>query len=392
MLLSKVGKRRCSVFSNNIVTNLRTKKCCCAKLFFFLPLLCSSVERTYMNRSILSYFSQSSTADKEEVSSITNKDASREKDDVAPIAKKRKRTVTVVKADNDRFRVAPAALDVTISVDKHPWTKLLFATYGRRCRAYALPRDCVLVHVPLFLSVEECESLRVELDQLPMKEATIYEQPTPRVMLWQTDGTADQRVQYGPTVKDGESVNGHSDSSHPAEAVVATVSPTYAGSNGEYRFSGQRQQAHRMRKGVDDLKTRLNALLDLHLNSVLINKYRKEKIYDESGRWVRGAGKESIAPHRDKEQLFGQNPLIVSISIGQPRKFVIRYFEDSKVLHRLDFDLGKGDLLVMGDRVNVHCTHAIPKEENRIITDDRYSLTFRRTVALSRDASALDYT
>jgi len=124
--------------------------------------------------------------------------------------------------------------------------------------------------------------------------------------------------------------------------------------------------------------------LGVELNSVLVNKYRKERRFDEKGNWVRGAGKESILDHRDKEYIFHERPLIISVSIGQRRKFVLKYFEEGKILHTLDFALGKGDLFIMAGNTNHFVTHGIPKELDLEITEDRYNLTFRPVASFKR--------
>jgi hypothetical protein len=109
-----------------------------------------------------------------------------------------------------------------------------------------------------------------------------------------------------------------------------------------------------------------------------INKYRKDKIYDENGKWVREAGKESIHPHRDRELWTpGSSQNIVSVSLGQRRIFDVRYVEENKTKHHLQFYLGQGDLFIMGENTNLHCTHGIPKEPELDVTDHRYSITFR---------------
>ncbi len=121
--------------------------------------------------------------------------------------------------------------------------------------------------------------------------------------------------------------------------------------------------------------TYLNTILHTNLNSVLINKYRKDKIFDDNGNWIAGAGKDSIMKHRDREVLQNESPIIVSVSLGSRRTFLI---EHSKTKQKLKYELGHGDLLIMGYHVNVHCTHEVPKEPLLQMKHDRINMTFRQ--------------
>jgi len=238
---------------------------------------------------------------------------------------------------NERFRLKEPL--VWKEIHRYEWIQQLMEKTNskqQQCKVYLLPKDCVLVYVPCFLDGEYCQSMMPELESLKVKEGKVYEAVTPRASLWMSDDEALKSVSYA----EGQKVN--------------SITPQ-----------------------IKSMMNELNALLGVQLNSVLVNKYRKEKIYDEKGNWVRGAGKESILDHRDKEYIFTERPLIISISIGQKRKFLIKYFEEGKVLHNLEFALGKGDLFIMGGNTNHFATHGIPKEPNLNVTEDRYSLTFR---------------
>jgi hypothetical protein len=119
--------------------------------------------------------------------------------------------------------------------------------------------------------------------------------------------------------------------------------------------------------GIDPLK----------INSVLINKYKD--------------GKDGIRPHKDDELIFGDDPTILSVSIGITRKFILSrsYYDkecpkstklnlDEKDLN-LDFDLESGDILIMAGACQKYYCHEVPKIES---TDGeeigiRYNMTFR---------------
>jgi len=107
------------------------------------------------------------------------------------------------------------------------------------------------------------------------------------------------------------------------------------------------------------------------LNSILINKYRD--------------GNDSIRPHRDTAQSFGDYPTIVIISIGEPREMVIKKViydqenmaslkEDRESYLELRYILEPNSLFIMGGASQKYFTHEIPKSDTSNL---RYSLTLR---------------
>lgn len=189
---------------------------------------------------------------------------------------------------------------------------------------YVLPRDCLLLYVPHYLSQEQCgreSELRRCLDGL--------------------ETTSDPGV--------------------PREYV------------------GYKREL--MPKPLAELCDDLNVKTGFDLGSVYVNKYRQNKVYDAEGNWIAGAGKDSIMPHRDREMSVLKHQVIVCVSVGQKRKFVVRYENPDRnnaVEGSLEFRLGEGDLLIMAGKTNVYCTHAVPKEEGLDVKDHRFSMTFRQ--------------
>jgi alkylated DNA repair dioxygenase AlkB len=92
-------------------------------------------------------------------------------------------------------------------------------------------------------------------------------------------------------------------------------------------------------------------------NAVLCNYYRH--------------GQDAMGWHRDNEPEINQ-ACIASISLGSPRKFVIRKRSDSK--YKLELNLGKGDLLVMRN-MQQQWEHAVMKTARQV--GPRINLTFR---------------
>lgn len=119
---------------------------------------------------------------------------------------------------------------------------------------------------------------------------------------------------------------------------------------------------------LDMLKNDLESSLGLDLNSVLVNLYR--------------TGDDSVSWHADNEVLFGENPDIVSVSLGATRKFELapKYAYGSRPVCEHSFELNHGSVLVMKGDMQKHWLHQIPKANN--VHSHRYNLTFRNVVNL----------
>ncbi len=110
------------------------------------------------------------------------------------------------------------------------------------------------------------------------------------------------------------------------------------------------------------------------INSCLINKYRN--------------GDDSIKPHRDTPDSFGEYPTISGLSIGGKRTIVFKKIDynlknyNSMKTDRysdMDFEIELEDnsLFIMGGASQKYYSHEIPKSKT---PDTRYSLTFREFI------------
>ena len=109
------------------------------------------------------------------------------------------------------------------------------------------------------------------------------------------------------------------------------------------------------------LRDRLAAREGCAFNSVLVNYYRD--------------GQDAMGEHADDEPELGPSPddvRIASVSLGAPRRFVLRHRRTRLVHH---FELGEGSVLVMGGTTQRHFRHHLPR--TRVPVAPRINLTFR---------------
>jgi alkylated DNA repair dioxygenase AlkB len=129
-----------------------------------------------------------------------------------------------------------------------------------------------------------------------------------------------------------------------------------------YTYSGLTLEAAPFPKMLEDLRVRVSAEAGEDFNSVLCNLYRN--------------GEDYVSYHSDDEPLFGNDPVIASLSFGETRRFKLRRKDDHKV--KQSFDLTDGSLLIMGRGVQPAWQHSVPKARRSVVP--RINLTFRRVV------------
>lgn len=135
-----------------------------------------------------------------------------------------------------------------------------------------------------------------------------------------------------------------------------------------YRYSGAEFRPHPWPEVLAPLRAQLEAELDAGFNSVLVNRYRD--------------GRDAMGWHSDDEPELGPRPVIASLSLGAPRRFVLRHRQDKS--RKREIVLGHGDLLVMAGDTQRHYHHALPRTAKPV--GERINLTFRRIAP--RDAGA----
>jgi alkylated DNA repair dioxygenase AlkB len=85
-------------------------------------------------------------------------------------------------------------------------------------------------------------------------------------------------------------------------------------------------------------------------------------------------GNDSVAFHGDKLGRLVSDAIVATVSVGEPRRFLLKPKAGGP---SLSFDLGWGDLFVMGGTCQQTWEHAIPK---RAHADPRISIMFRPEV------------
>lgn len=123
-----------------------------------------------------------------------------------------------------------------------------------------------------------------------------------------------------------------------------------------YRYAGTDHLCDGWLAPLAALRQRLAAELGFVSNLVLLNRYRD--------------GNDAMGWHRDDEP--GLDPCVASISLGAPRRFLVRSEPDARAQA---LTLEHGSLLLLdGAR-----RHALPRTRRPV--DERVNLTFRRLAA-----------
>jgi alkylated DNA repair dioxygenase AlkB len=111
---------------------------------------------------------------------------------------------------------------------------------------------------------------------------------------------------------------------------------------------------------LEDARTVLSERYGVRFDSLGINLYRD--------------GADSVAWHRDRIPSEIVDPVVALLSLGQPRRFLLRPLGGgtSRV-----FTLGQGDLLVTGGQTQLRFEHSVPKVK---VAGARMSIVFRHGV------------
>ena len=150
------------------------------------------------------------------------------------------------------------------------------------------------------------------------------------------------------------------------------VNPNSNGDYPYYRFTVNDQAGHGMiapmPEFMNDLCQRINKLLTVELNHIVILLYRD--------------GDDCIGFHKDKTLDLDETAPIVSISLGCTRTYCLRDNNLNPKIHQ-EIALENGTLLVLGPKTNENFYHSIKSSEDKNITP-RISITFRKAVTFKK--------
>ena len=124
--------------------------------------------------------------------------------------------------------------------------------------------------------------------------------------------------------------------------------------------------------GSDGTPEAIPVLGDIRL--ALSEHYRRH--FDTIGYNLYRDGHDSVAWHGDRERFTHENPVVVIVSTGAPRRFLVRP-RGGGASHR--FTVGHGDLLVMGGACQHDWEHCVPKSARA--AGPRVSIMFRHNLA-----------
>jgi alkylated DNA repair dioxygenase AlkB len=108
---------------------------------------------------------------------------------------------------------------------------------------------------------------------------------------------------------------------------------------------------------LERMRLALGAHYGLEFDSAGFNYYRD--------------GRDSVAMHGDKIHRSIREPIVVLVSLGEPRRMLLKPREGGS---SLPFELGRGDLFVTGGRTQRTWLHGIPKVAH---AGPRISIAFR---------------
>lgn len=116
---------------------------------------------------------------------------------------------------------------------------------------------------------------------------------------------------------------------------------------------------------LEELRAAVSAHYGVAFDSCWINLYRD--------------GDDAVAWHGDSNRKTMRRPMVVTVSLGASRRFLVRRRGGGPVLK--EYAPGHGDLMVMGGRMQHDYEHAVPRDSRA--SGARISVTMRHTAEVS---------
>lgn len=140
---------------------------------------------------------------------------------------------------------------------------------------------------------------------------------------------------------------------------IPRLSAWYGEPNKSYVYSGIKVESSPWTSTLLQIKKKIEKVSGVHFNSVLLNLYR--------------SGSDGVSWHSDDEKELGENPVIGSVSFGEPRTFQLKH--KFKIDQKKKIVLGHGSYLLMRGSTQHQWVHQIPKSKKMM--SERINLTFR---------------
>jgi alkylated DNA repair dioxygenase AlkB len=112
---------------------------------------------------------------------------------------------------------------------------------------------------------------------------------------------------------------------------------------------------------LEELRVAVSRRYEVEFDSCLVNLYRD--------------GSDAVAWHGDTVRKVLTDPLVVTVSLGASRRFLVRRRGGGPVLK--EYAPGQGDLMVMGGAMQHDYEHAVPRQ--RSASGARMSVTMRHS-------------
>jgi len=140
---------------------------------------------------------------------------------------------------------------------------------------------------------------------------------------------------------------------------IPRLTAWYGEPNKTYVYSGIEVKSVPWTQPLLQIKEKVETVSNIQFNSVLLNFYR--------------SGDDGVSWHSDDEPELGRNPVIGSVSFGEPRPFQLKHksLDDTKQKIILEH----GSYLLMQGETQHHWLHQIPKSKKKM--GERINLTFR---------------
>lgn len=144
------------------------------------------------------------------------------------------------------------------------------------------------------------------------------------------------------------------------EVELPRLTAWYGNENKVYKYSGISMNPNIWTPTLVTIKEKVEKVVKLNFNSVLVNLYRD--------------GKDYVSWHSDDEIELGDNPTIASVSLGATRRFQLKH-KSNKNLDKVEVMLTHGSLLIMKGTTQHFWKHQVPKTAK--VLSERINLTFR---------------